>query len=143
MNKPMTPSDLDSLDTMLAEHGIGDAETIARAKEVNKGLGLFVRSLIGLDRGAAKEGFADFLQGKTLTAAHADASPQERHSRRGGHPPRRCFGAQVLPGRAKRLLLVADPELLQDPVRYRLVDGRSFVVVELDVTLGELDVGTP
>ena len=67
MNKPLTPSDLEALEHMLAENGVGDAETIARAKEESQGLGLFVRSLIGLDRGAAKEVFADFLAGGTLT----------------------------------------------------------------------------
>jgi type I restriction enzyme R subunit len=67
MNKPLTPSDLEALETMLGENGIGDPETIARAKEESQGLGLFVRSLIGLDRGAAKEVFADFLGGRTLT----------------------------------------------------------------------------
>jgi type I restriction enzyme R subunit len=67
MNKPLMPNDLEALERMLAESGIGDAETIARAKEESQGLGLFVRSLIGLDRGAAKEAFADFLDGRTLT----------------------------------------------------------------------------
>jgi type I restriction enzyme R subunit len=67
MNKPLTPSDLEALESMLAENSIGDAETIARAKEESQGLGLFVRSLIGLDRGAAKEAFAEFLEGRTLT----------------------------------------------------------------------------
>ena len=62
MNKPLTATDLDALESMLAENGIGDAETIAKAKEESQGLGLFVRSLIGLDRGAAKEAFADFLR---------------------------------------------------------------------------------
>src|SRR4029077_10713532 len=32
------------------------------------GLGRFVRSLVGLDREAAKQAFAGFLQGRTLTA---------------------------------------------------------------------------
>jgi type I restriction enzyme R subunit len=32
------------------------------------GLGLFVRSMIGLDREAAKQALAGFLSGKTLTA---------------------------------------------------------------------------
>jgi type I restriction enzyme, R subunit len=68
MNKPLTPADLTSLETMLAENGIGDADTIVKATEDSQGLGLFVRSLIGLDRGAAKEAFADFLSGRTLTA---------------------------------------------------------------------------
>lgn len=67
MNKPLTPSDLLALESMLVENGIGDPLTIARAKEESQGLGLFVRSLIGLDRGAAKEAFADFLEGRTLT----------------------------------------------------------------------------
>ena len=39
-----------------------------KAKEESHGLGLFVRSLVGLDREAAKEAFAGFLAGKTLTA---------------------------------------------------------------------------
>lgn len=38
------------------------------AKEKSQGLGLFVRSLVGLDRAAAKEAFAGFLSGKTLRA---------------------------------------------------------------------------
>ena len=68
MNKPLTPNDLADLERLLAENGIGDAETIARAKEESQGLGLFVRSLVGLDRGAAKEAFADFLEGRVMTA---------------------------------------------------------------------------
>lgn len=72
MNKPLTPGDLQALESMLTENGIGDADTIARAKEESQGLGLFVRSLIGLDRGAAKEAFAYFLEGKTLTAAQIE-----------------------------------------------------------------------
>ncbi|MBI4573234.1 MAG: hypothetical protein HY713_08115 [candidate division NC10 bacterium] len=39
-----------------------------RAKEDSQGLGLFVRSLVGLDREAAKEALAGFLTGKTLGA---------------------------------------------------------------------------
>jgi type I restriction enzyme R subunit len=68
MNKPLTSTDLAALESMLAENGIGDAETIGRAKEESQGLGLFVRSLVGLDRGAAKEAFAEFIDGKTLSA---------------------------------------------------------------------------
>jgi len=37
-------------------------------KEETHGLGLFVRSLVGLDREAAKQAFAGFLAGKTLDA---------------------------------------------------------------------------
>jgi type I restriction enzyme R subunit len=68
MNKPLTATDLESLEAMLAENGIGEPEIIGKAKEENQGLGLFVRSLVGLDRGAAKEAFAGFLDGSKYTA---------------------------------------------------------------------------
>jgi type I restriction enzyme R subunit len=67
MNKPLTVADLAELERMLAESGIG-AEGIHRAVDEAQGLGLFVRSLVGLDRQAAKEALAGFLGGKTLTA---------------------------------------------------------------------------
>ena len=86
MNKPLTPSDLEALESMLAENGIGDAETIARAREESQGLGLFVRSLIGLDRGAAKEAFADFLEGQH---AHRES---DRVHRPHHQPPHRAWG---------------------------------------------------
>jgi len=47
---------------------VGGAEEIARAKKESQGLGLFVRSLVGLDREAAKQVLAGFLLGKTLSA---------------------------------------------------------------------------
>ena len=53
---------------MLSESGIGNVEDMQKAKETNEGLGLFVRSLIGLDREAAKKALASFLAGKTLRA---------------------------------------------------------------------------
>jgi type I restriction enzyme R subunit len=68
MNKPLTTSDLDELERMLAESGVGAQEEIRRAAGEAQGLGLFVRSLVGMDRGAAKEAMAGFLAGKTLSA---------------------------------------------------------------------------
>ncbi len=68
MNKALTQSDLDELERMLTSSEIGDAGDVQKAKEENNGLGLFVRSLVGLDRGAAKQAFAGFLAGKTLGA---------------------------------------------------------------------------
>jgi type I restriction enzyme R subunit len=68
MNKALTRSDLDELERMLTASGIGDESHVRKAKEENSGLGLFVRSLVGLDRGAAKQAFAGFLSGKTLGA---------------------------------------------------------------------------
>jgi type I restriction enzyme R subunit len=68
MNKALTAADLAELERMLAESGVGGAQEIARAREEAEGLGLFVRSLVGLDRAAAKEAFAGFLSSKTLSA---------------------------------------------------------------------------
>jgi type I restriction enzyme R subunit len=68
MNKPLTRTDLDELERMLMTSGVGSAEDVQKAKEASQGLGLFVRSLVGLDREAAKLAFAGFLSGKTLSA---------------------------------------------------------------------------
>jgi type I site-specific restriction endonuclease len=52
--------------------GLGDRDLayvlVRMIVEPQQGLGLFVRSLVGLERDAAKQGFADFLSGRTLTA---------------------------------------------------------------------------
>ena len=68
MNKALTRSDLNELERMLTKSGAGDAGDLKKAKEESQGLGLFVRSLVGLDREAAKQAFAGFLAGKTLNA---------------------------------------------------------------------------
>jgi len=68
MNRALTQSDLLELERMLAESGVGNHEEINRAKEASQGLGLFVRSLVGLDRESAKEALGDFLAGKVLGA---------------------------------------------------------------------------
>lgn len=67
-NKALTQSDLTELQRMLASEGVGDAAAVQKAAEDSQGLGLFVRSLVGLDRGAAKEAFAEFLAGEPLNA---------------------------------------------------------------------------
>ncbi len=68
MNKALTSADLAELQRMLDESGIGGAEDIQRAAEESQGLGLFARTLVGLDRQAAKEALAGFLNGKPLGA---------------------------------------------------------------------------
>src|ERR1700694_223009 len=67
-NKPLTSTDVDELERMLTAAGVGSREDVERAKEVSRGLGLFVRSLVGLDRMAAKDAFAGFLAGKAFTS---------------------------------------------------------------------------
>ncbi len=67
-NKPLTRNDLAALERMLSESGLGDPDKLRRIAEASQGLGLFVRSLVGMDRGAAKEAMAGFLEGRTLSA---------------------------------------------------------------------------
>jgi type I restriction enzyme R subunit len=67
-NKPLTATDLAELERMLAESGIGTPDDVRRAAEESQGLGVFVRSLVGMDRNAAKEALATFIAGKTLSA---------------------------------------------------------------------------
>jgi type I restriction enzyme R subunit len=68
LNRPLTVTDIAELERMLAESGVGAPEEIRRAAEEARGLGLFVRSLVGLDREAAKAALTGFLAGKTLGA---------------------------------------------------------------------------
>ncbi len=68
-NKQLTADDLDALEQMLIDSGVGGEQDIARAKERSHGLGLFIRSLIGLDRQAAMEAFAVYLDGVRYTAS--------------------------------------------------------------------------
>ncbi|HEX2081394.1 MAG TPA: DEAD/DEAH box helicase family protein [Longimicrobium sp.] len=66
MDHPLTPTDLAELERMLLEAGVGSEEELRRAQEESQGLGLFVRSLVGLDREAAKRALAGFMSGKAL-----------------------------------------------------------------------------
>ena len=68
MNRALTATDLAELERVLVESGVGALEDIRRAADESQGLGLFVRSLVGLDRGAAKEAMAGFLAGQMLNA---------------------------------------------------------------------------
>jgi type I restriction enzyme, R subunit len=67
-NKPLTPVDLESIGRVFVESGVGSADDVAQAAAQSEGLGLFVRSLVGLDREAAKEALGAFLDGKTHRA---------------------------------------------------------------------------
>lgn len=67
-NKPLTPTDLAELERMLVESGLGVPDDVRRAAKESQGLGLFVRSLVGMDRNAAKEAMASFLARKAFSA---------------------------------------------------------------------------
>ncbi|MBL9202318.1 MAG: DEAD/DEAH box helicase family protein [Opitutaceae bacterium] len=68
MNVPMTPLDLAELERMLAASGVATEAHLTRAKAESEGLGLFVRTLVGLERDAAKTALNAFTAGRTLTA---------------------------------------------------------------------------
>ena len=65
-NLPLTAADLLALERMLVDAG-GTKPLIDEAKEMSQGLGLFIRSLVGLDREAAMQAFSELLTGSTAT----------------------------------------------------------------------------
>ncbi len=70
-NQPLTPSDLEELGRMLVEAG-GSQEVIQQATEQSQGLGIFIRSLVGLDRETASQAFSQFVIGTTVTASQLE-----------------------------------------------------------------------
>ncbi|MGI5180571.1 DEAD/DEAH box helicase family protein [Dactylosporangium sp. CA-152071] len=71
-NRPLSGTDLAELERMLGDSGVGDKQDIDQARRASQGLGLFIRSMVGLDREAAREAFSEFLTGRTLNAAQLD-----------------------------------------------------------------------
>lgn len=70
--KPLTPTDIAELEKMLLDAGVGDADDIARATELSQGFDRFVRSLVGLDRAAMNEVFAEFISAGKASAAQIE-----------------------------------------------------------------------
>lgn len=66
-NEPLTPEDLAALENIFISEG-STPEEIEVAKNDANGIGLFVRSLVGLDRSAAKGALSHFMNGRTHTA---------------------------------------------------------------------------
>lgn len=62
--EPLTSADMDDLQRVLVAADIGDDATFAEASQSAGSFGLFIRSLVGLDRAAAKRAFAKFLDDK-------------------------------------------------------------------------------
>ena len=62
--EPLTLVDMSALQRVLVAAGIGDTDTFAEASKRAGSFGLFIRSLVGLDRAAAKRAFAKFLDDK-------------------------------------------------------------------------------
>lgn len=66
-NEPLTATDLVELERIFVEAGVAEPADLERVK-ADGGLGLFVRSLVGLDREAAKAAFGAFMAERTLSA---------------------------------------------------------------------------
>ncbi len=62
-NEPLSTGDLKHLERVLADNKIGKTEYIDQAKQENESFGIFVRTLVGLNREVAKGLFNDFLVG--------------------------------------------------------------------------------
>ncbi|WP_300006945.1 DEAD/DEAH box helicase family protein [Pseudonocardia sp.] len=63
-NKQLTPDDLTALEEMLLASGAGPVDVSWVA---DQGLGVFIRSLVGLDHQAATEAFGHYLDGSRFT----------------------------------------------------------------------------
>ena len=66
--RQLTASDIKQLQEMLISAGVGNDAEIAKAVELNEGLGRFIRSLIGLERSAVSEAFSALIADLPVTA---------------------------------------------------------------------------
>ena len=65
-NDQLTASDLAELERIFLDEGIAADDDMEGIRE-DGGLGIFIRSLVGLDRGAAKQALDEFTDGKNLS----------------------------------------------------------------------------
>lgn len=66
-NEQLTKQDIEELERIFLEEGVADGAELESIR-TEGGLGLFIRSLIGLNREAAKQAFSTFIDGKVLSA---------------------------------------------------------------------------
>ncbi|WP_151481863.1 DEAD/DEAH box helicase family protein [Streptomyces albicerus] len=71
-NRQITATDLGELERIFLEEGIGTDADLERAKQEAGGLGLFLRTLVGLDRQDATAAFDQFQSGRTFTSEQLD-----------------------------------------------------------------------
>lgn len=73
-NRQLTPGDLEALEVMLVDSGAGSRAELDLAVEEARGLGPFIRSLVGLDRESAVEAFGRFLLKRRSPRTRSDSS---------------------------------------------------------------------
>ncbi|MFC0672581.1 DEAD/DEAH box helicase family protein [Brachybacterium hainanense] len=91
-NLPLTETDLAELERILIEQGEGTPEALERISG-ERGLGIFVRSLVGLDRSATEAAFAKKIALGALNSTQMDflAMVIDELTRRGEMLPERLF----------------------------------------------------
>ncbi|MDX2272650.1 MAG: DEAD/DEAH box helicase family protein [Cyanobacteriota bacterium] len=68
LNQQLTPLDLSELERIFLDEGVASTEELETIRSTDGGLGLFIRTLLGLDREAAKQALSTFMNGKNLNA---------------------------------------------------------------------------
>ena len=91
-NEQLTQQDLAELESIFLAEGVGIAGDLDRIRDEG-GLGLFIRSLVGLDREAAKFAMSEFIDGRTLTANQIEFTDLivDHLTERGAMDPRRLY----------------------------------------------------
>ena len=91
-NEQLTPHDLSELERILVEE-VGATDSDLDEVRTHGGLGLFVRSLVGLERDAAKAAFAGFLSSRNFDANQIEFVNLviEHLTERGAMDPRRLY----------------------------------------------------
>ncbi len=91
-NEQLTPKDLAELERIMVEQAGASEGDLAEAR-AEGGLGLFVRSLVGLERDAAKGAFAEFIAGKNLSGNQIEFINLivDHLTERGAMDPRRLY----------------------------------------------------
>jgi type I restriction enzyme R subunit len=66
-DEQLTKQDLSELERIFLEEAVATEADLAKVRE-DGGLGIFIRSLVGLDRDAAKRALGSFVEGRSLSA---------------------------------------------------------------------------
>ena len=116
-NLPLTETDLSELERILVEQGDGTPEALA-ALSGERGLGVFVRSLVGLDRAAAESAFAEKIAPGGLNSVQMEFLTMviDELTRRGEMRPERLFQSPYEDRAATRIDIVFPDEAEADAV---------------------------
>ena len=110
-NRALTQSDLDELEQILIEQGEGTPEALGKVTG-ERGLGIFVRSLIGLDRSGVEAAFAARLAFGGLNAGQMEFMKMvvDELTSRGEMEPSRLFSSPYVDRESTRLDVVFPEE---------------------------------